>query len=67
MKDGACLKKCHVVKLDISRSSRSRAGCKLHPVYLGFSLYYTIADCHHKDKEKFHMNIIEHLVVVNLF
>ncbi len=54
MKDGACLKKCHVVKLDISRNSRSRAGHKLHPMYLGFSLYDTVVDCLSKDKEQFH-------------
>lgn len=54
VKDGAFLKKCHIVKVDISRSSRSRAGRKRHPVYLGFSLYYTIVDCPRNDKEEFH-------------
>lgn len=38
VKDGACLKKCHVVKGDISGSSRSRAEGILHHVHSGFAL-----------------------------
>lgn len=49
VKDGACLKMWHVVKLDTSRSSSSRrkGGCKAHSLYP--SQCFTILNSQSKD------------------